>query len=372
MPVRPFGEVKDSGGQREVGGAHRWGECSGLPPPRPKAISELFGSRIAQRPPEASWKSRFEDADRKRKQLMALAQKGKRPREGRFRNGPLFVCRKGRGAATVGGGSEFDVYKSSTAMYHEYEKLNNQYNEETGAYQKAMKQATSWYKENQELKRRSVVLAQKFMNESPEKALDLLANEMQMSSISSQDNDELEDLKKSVKDLSETVGRLQSELNSARLEEFEAQETAASLSGELEECMAARRKAEDEAKKAQEEIVVLKKILEDAKEEVKCESKRADAALRDRNTMAHQSAVLLSQALEEDYEGKVAAALMEIEALKKQLEEETIAHERQIKELEVEEKDTEARLELAEEQLMEMRKRAEDAEQRLAELGQKG
>jgi len=95
-----------------------------------------------------------------------------------------------------------------------------------------------WYKQNRELKRRSTALLQRVAEAAPDGAfLQLLAEADQTDATAAGDaveDDELDALRNTVKQLSAEVARLQAELNAARLDEFEAQEAAISAAADLE------------------------------------------------------------------------------------------------------------------------------------------
>lgn len=81
----------------------------------------------------------------------------------------------------------------------------------------ALNDATQWYKENKVLKRRTLLLD----NDTVDEGVD--------TDESNSDSTDLENLKDSVKQLSQEVAQLQAELNSVKLLEFEATEANANL-----------------------------------------------------------------------------------------------------------------------------------------------
>lgn len=81
---------------------------------------------------------------------------------------------------------------------------------------RALTEAEQWYKENKELKRRSMLPN---VGAAGKDIVDVVDS-----------GDDLQALRKTVIELSENNARLQSELNEAKLNEFEANEQAVNLS----------------------------------------------------------------------------------------------------------------------------------------------
>ncbi|KAE8740566.1 hypothetical protein FOCC_FOCC013899 [Frankliniella occidentalis] len=121
----------------------------------------------------------------------------------------------------------------------------------------------------------------------------------------------------------------ESELNSARLQEFEAQEAAVTASAELDESRRAQNElAELRALKenmaaaaslVQKEVAVLRQQCEQERKTARRMKSEADHAVKERNVMAHQSS-LLAEALSQD--DRLLPILAEVENLKRLLEEE--------------------------------------------------
>nr|CAD7430667.1 unnamed protein product [Timema monikensis] len=244
----------------------------------------------------------------------------------------------------------------------------------------------TWYKQNRELKRRSVALTQKFLQVSPSGMVDLVDG-----CPDSSDGDELDSLRNTIKDMSEEVARLQAELNVARLQEFEAQEHTLSLTSELEEERRLRQAAESEL----EELRTMKQNLSRVSRLVavemsslreQCQQEKdialrmktqADKAQKERNVLAHQSSLFMSEIVGDD---KLLRVVSEVESLKNTLEEERQKYAMELLELQekLEEREGEVELELLEEKLKlaesELQcalKRAERAESQTCQLSSK-
>ncbi|KAJ8984857.1 hypothetical protein NQ317_013058 [Molorchus minor] len=117
--------------------------------------------------------------------------------------------------------------KLSTAsknLYKEYETLKNQYETETRAMSGALKDATHWYKENKALKRKTLLLLD---TDAVDEGVDAGDGEP------NSEND-IENLNKTIKQLSTEVAELQTEVDSLKQTEFQTSEENARLSEELE------------------------------------------------------------------------------------------------------------------------------------------
>ncbi|VEN40865.1 unnamed protein product [Callosobruchus maculatus] len=270
---------------------------------------------------------------------------------------------------------------ASKNLYREYEILKNQYETETRAMSGALKDATQWYKENKELKRKTMLLMDK---DAVDEGVDAGDGE------STGDND-IENLNKTIKQLSAEVAELQTEVDQLKQQEFQTTEENVKLSEDLE---SERRKTEklesklDDLQKEHNQLLrvmeMMRKELEEykQKEEEHRQSlaalkKESDAHKRERNVLAHQSTLILQGLNENENSGDYMMLLQEIEDLKRTLEDDRNKYEEEISALQerLEEQSSfppdpqveilEERLRLAESELAAAQKRAEEAEERL-------
>ncbi|KAK9737876.1 hypothetical protein QE152_g10383 [Popillia japonica] len=262
----------------------------------------------------------------------------------------------------------------SKSLFQEYDMLKNKYEAETGAMHMALNDASHWYRENQKLRRRTLLLDKDLVDEGVD------AGE------NGNDHD-LENLRESVRQLSDEVARLQSDLNAAKLLEFETSEQNVNLTQDLEIERKRTKILEDrltESEKENEQLLriskMLQKELEDSKQSEQNQRdnayrlrKEADDFKKERNVLAHQSTVLLQGLNCED--GLDQTLIFEIEDLKRTLEEERNKHNLEITALQekLEELESnshteilEERLKLVESELERAQKSAEEAEKALA------
>ncbi|PSN47488.1 hypothetical protein C0J52_13566 [Blattella germanica] len=299
----------------------------------------------------AKWKNKFEDAEKKRKSLLTQTQKTERELadlERRYQS--LHNDHNCIQKQLVDKEAKLAQLQSvSEKVYREYEALKNKHDVQS-----------RWYMQNRELKRKSAVLVQKFLKEAPVNIADI-ADEPDASP--STDN-ELDSLMKTIKKLTDEVGQLQAELNSARLQEFEAQEQAMSLAAELEEERTLRIKAQTELQELRTmkdnlgrvsrlvatEMTALRELCQHEKEAAQRMKSEADKAQKERNVLKHQSTLLLADVIGDE---KMMLLLQEVEVLKSSLEEEQQRHAAEIQDLQekLEERESEAQLELLEEKL---------------------
>ncbi|KAF4533162.1 hypothetical protein B566_EDAN001704 [Ephemera danica] len=316
-------------------------------------------------PSEVRLKMQLDDCERRRKNQLIQAQKVARENEATQKKyKQLFKQHEEMEKNYNLMKEELDQLKRvSEAVYKEYEKLLRRFDVETGAMHKAMQKATDWYKQNRALKRQSAILVQKFLQVSPDSIMEL--NEENSTPVASdKDDDELDDLRRSVKELSSEAARLQVELNTARLEEFEAQEELVDLISKYESEKCARIRAENELAELQsrtftlerlasleaEELVALREKIEEEKETATKMRKEADQAKKERNVLAHQSTLLLADIAGDE---RLQMLFLDIEGLKAKLEDETNRHSIQVQELQnkIFELQSENRIEVLEEQL---------------------
>lgn len=332
------------------------------------------------------WKNKYEETEKKRKALLTQSQKNERELADLQRRYQLLHNDHNSVKKQLSDKEAklAQLQSVSEKVYREYEALKNKHDVQSRVMQDAMKSASQWYMQNRELKRKSAVLVQKFLKEGPLNATEFSD---EPDSGPSTDN-ELENLLKTIKKLTDEVGQLQAELNSARLQEFEAQEQAVSLSAEVEEERTRRIKAEKELQELRTmknnldrvsrlvatEMTALRELCQHEKEEAMRMKSEADKAQKERNVLKHQSTLLLADVVGDE---KLMLLLQEIEVLKRTLEEEQQKHCAEIQELQdkLEEREGEAQLELLEEKLRlaesELQcalQRAEQAEKRSSQL----
>ncbi|KAK6632845.1 hypothetical protein RUM43_012584 [Polyplax serrata] len=380
---------------------------------------------------DTKWKAKYEDAEKRRKELLSesqrlsrekasLEQKLKKAEEDYKQLKADFNDRTNR---------LNELRRVSEQVYQDYDKLNNKYETETTTLHKALEVASKvcidmilpsyrvkdnvaqrwcrgtsehylnlkasrtgqttlldilmeWYKENKKLKRESVALRSSMMLPTNFEVKD------ETDGDDSQGQDELEELRKTVQDLSNQVGQLQSELNKARLQEFEAQEQYINLTQALDQERAHNEKMEQELKTLRlmkdkfesvtymvhDEMKALRTERDRATEAASRLQAEAQKAQKERNVLAHQSSLLMGEISSNETLMKV---LMEAEDLKRKLEEETQNHILDVQRLQekLEFRETEAQLEvveeklrLAEEDLQIALQRAEKAEEAQKEL----
>ncbi|XP_070164886.1 shootin-1 [Polyergus mexicanus] len=337
---------------------------------------------------ETKWKNKYDDLEKRRKLLLQKSEavnKEHADLEKKYQQ----LQRENNTLQSQVEEKEHKLLKLRTvseAVCKEYEQLKRQYDVETNAMHKAMQQASQWYRQNRELKRRSQIIAQKFLHNNPEQSLDFdLSDE-----VDNQSFEDLDELRQMVKELSSEVARFQTELHSARLQEFEAQEQVTQLTTQLEEERALRQKGEEKinemkfykgnmervTKMVTEEVQALKTQCDRERENAKILKIEAEKVQKERNVLAHQSALLMAE-IGDDPNGRLLAVLQEVESLKRLLEEEQQNHASQVQILQekLEEKESnvefeivEEKLKLAESELEVVLQRAERAEKAVEEL----
>ncbi|KAJ1522830.1 hypothetical protein ONE63_001981 [Megalurothrips usitatus] len=295
------------------------------------SVANGHGAPLSPTGPADKWRGKYDEAERKRKALLTASEKNAREAADLQRKLQQLQQEHEATRRELKDREEklTQLRTVSERVYKEYDQLKNRYEVETGAMHQAMQRASEWYKQNRELKRRSTAIMQKVIQVQPDGALlDLLADETDAAQAA-KDEDELEDLRSTVKRLSGEVARLQSELNSARLQEFEAQEAAVTASAELDaarrtqaelaELRALRDNMASAASLVQKEVAALRQQCEQERQTARRMKTEADKAVKERNVMAHQSS-LLAEALSQD--DRLLPILAEVENLKRLLEEE--------------------------------------------------
>ncbi|KAK1127577.1 hypothetical protein K0M31_004108 [Melipona bicolor] len=349
----------------------------------PVAVAKLNRSNSL----ESKWKNKYEESERRRKLLLQKSEAASKEHADLERKCQQLQKQNGTLQSQVQE-KEQKLQKLRTvseAVCKEYEQLKHQYDTETSAMHKAMQQASQWYRQNRELKRRSQIITQKFLQSNPEGSLDLEIPDEVDSNF-----EDLDQLRETVKELSKEIARLQTELHSARLQEFEAQEQVTHLTTQLDEERTLRQKCEEKVnemkvqkenmervtKMVAEEVQALKTQCDRERENAKIMKIEAERVQKERNVLAHQSALLMAE-VGDDPNGRLLTVLQEVESLKRLLEEEQQSHASHIQMLEekLEEKESnvefeivEEKLKLAESELEVVTQRAERAEKSVETL----
>ncbi|PBC33362.1 shootin-1 isoform X3 [Apis cerana] len=336
---------------------------------------------------ESKWKNKYEESEKRRKLLLQKSETASKEYADLEKKYQQLQRQNGTLQSQVQE-KEQKLQKLRTvseAVCKEYEQLKHQYDVETGAMHKAMQQASQWYRQNRELKRRSQIITQKFLQTNPEDSLDL-----ELSDEVDSNFEDFDQLRETVKELSKEIARLQTELHSARLQEFEAQEQVTHLTTQLDEERTLRQKCEEKVnemkvqkdnmervtKMVAEEVQALKAQCDRERENAKIMKIEAERVQKERNVLAHQSALLMAE-VGDDPNGRLLTVLQEVESLKRLLEEEQQNHASQIQMLEekLEEKESnvefeivEEKLKLAESELEVVTQRAERAEKSVETL----
>ncbi|CAK9805979.1 hypothetical protein ANTQUA_LOCUS4658 [Anthophora quadrimaculata] len=312
---------------------------------------------------ESKWRSKYEDSEKRRKLLLQKSEAASREHADLEKKYQQLQRQNNTLQAQVHEKEQKlqKIRTVSEAVCKEYEQLKHQYDVETGAMHKAMQQASQWYRQNRELKRRSQIITQKLLQSNPEGALDLEISDEVDSNF-----EDLDQLRETVKELSKEIARLQTELHSARLQEFEAQEQVTHLTTQLEEERTLRQKCEEKVnemkvhkenmervtKMVAEEVQALKAQCDRERENAKIMKIEAERVQKERNVLAHQSALLMAE-VGDDPNGRLLTVLQEVESLKRLLEEEQQNHASHIQMLEekLEEKESNVEFEIVEEKL---------------------
>ncbi|KAJ0170677.1 hypothetical protein K1T71_013449 [Dendrolimus kikuchii] len=331
------------------------------------------------------WKNRYEDAERKHKAYLLKSEKAKREYDELLRRYNILAEERNHLDAELHE-RERELDRLNTAsqkLFKEYQQLKNQHEVDAGVMQKVMQQAGEWYKQNKQLKRRSTALLQALPTKAVE--IDLTDSIDTASDISG--NEEVEFLKQTVSELSKQIASLQTDLNTAKLQEFEAHEANVALAQELEqekEKCAAQEKELFEvrsqverhnrvSKLLMDEVTALKENADKDREMAETYKTEARAAKKRVKMLTHQSTLLMAEV---EGEERLLLILNEVDSLKDALEEQAARHRDQLEELQLKlaekHEDTdillwEEKIRLAEEDAHRALERAERAERKLAE-----
>ncbi|KAK9880028.1 hypothetical protein WA026_008545 [Henosepilachna vigintioctopunctata] len=364
---------------------------SRLPPPSPIGKCSTSSIPTFQRTNSASkipinnydgsrWKIRFEDIEQKRKLLLTENVKLMRHNED-IQKKYTDLQEKHEQLETELFEKNEEFMKLTTAsknLYREYETLKNQYDIETGAMSSALQDASQWYKQNKELKRRTLLL------------LDRDAVDEGVDAGDATPDADIENLNRTIKNLSNEVATLQTEVECLKQIEFVTTEENIRLSEELEQEKAntqnliqelnVLRKENEQLVRISEmtkkEIQDLKELEESRKNEFDVLRKEAGDYKRERNVLAHQSTLLMNGISADNVENCIAL-LKEVEELKRTQEEERIKYEEEInalqEKLETQSNNSqievlEEKLKLVECELQTATERAERAEKEVDEL----
>nr|XP_023024577.1 shootin-1 isoform X1 [Leptinotarsa decemlineata] len=335
---------------------------SSIPLRRPlsrQVSSPVNSSKIPINDPQVHrWKQKYEESEERRKLLLTDKEKALRALnevEKKYLN--LQLKHDKLETDLFERNEEFT--KLSTAsknLFMEYETLKNQYETESRAMSGALKDAAQWYKENKVLKRKTLLLDKDAVDEGVDAG----------DGESNSDTD-IENLNRTIKQLSSEVAELQTEVDSLKQSEFQTLEENVRLSEELDKQKQDNEQLEhtiSELKKEREQIMrvteMMKKELEEYKlleEQQKTNlanlKKEAEAHKRERNVLAHQSTLIL-QGLNENSDGVESMMLLqEIEELKRIIEDERSKAEEEINALQerLEDQDNNAQIEILEERL---------------------
>lgn len=337
------------------------------------------------------WKSRFEDAERKHKTYLLKSEKAKREHDDLQRRYNIVTEERNHLEAELNDREkELNKLRAvSEKLFKEYQQLKNKHEIDTGVMQKVMQQAGEWYKQNKQLKRRSTALLHALPT-----TVDIDLTDATDSASDTSSNEEVEFLKRTVSELSEQIATLQTEVNTARLHEFEAHEINVQLTQELEtekEKSVQQQKELEEIKGQLErhhrvskllldEMAALKNDADKDREMAETYKSEARDAKKRAKVLAHQSALLLGELGELGPDERLGLLLGEVDSLRDALEHQAMRHKDQLEELQLKlaekHEDTdillwEEKIKLAEEDAQKALARAEKAEKKLAEVEKK-
>ncbi|XP_048486533.1 shootin-1 isoform X1 [Plutella xylostella] len=392
--------IASSGNQCPARSAAAVSLCPGASP----VVTRIPQPRAARMPPPADpehnskeanialstyvekWKNKYEEADRKHKACLLKNEKARRDATELQRRCNIVTEERNHLEAELRE-RERELNKLrqvSEKLFAEYQQLKNQHEVDAGVMQKVMQQAGEWYKQNKQLKRRSTALLQAL----PPSAVDIDLTDSGDSVSDASTNEEIEFLKQTVSSLSRQVAELQTQLEAAQLQEFEAQQQLVTVTEELEierektssqetELQELRSRAERHDKLSKlliEEVTKLKDNADKDRELAETYKSEARAAQKRVTVLTHQSSLLLGELTADE---RLLLLLQEVEALRAALEQQRARQHEQREQLQLKlaekHEDTdillwEEKIKLAEEDARKATERAEKAERRLAEL----
>ncbi|KAJ8952834.1 hypothetical protein NQ318_008155 [Aromia moschata] len=295
-------------------------------------------SKIPINDPQAHrWKQKFEEVEERRKLLLTEKEKALRALtdvEKKYLN--LQVKHEYLETELFEKNEEFT--KLSTAsknLYKEYETLKNQYETETRAMSGG----------NIRLSRTPRNGTKKIRCSREKQCFCWTPTRlMRVWTRGETSSDDIENLNKTIKQLSTEVAELQTEVDSLKQIEFQTSEENAKLSEELENEKQKNERLTElltELKKEHEQLIRVtdmmkkemeeqKKVEEELRDSLEIVKKEANANKRERNVLAHQSTLILQNLTESSEGSDCMMLLQEIEDLKRTLEEDSNRHEEEI------------------------------------------
>ncbi|KAL0861170.1 hypothetical protein ABMA27_009653 [Loxostege sticticalis] len=332
------------------------------------------------------WKNRYEESERKHKAYLLKSEKARREYDDLQRRYNILLGERNHLDSELSERErELNKLKNvSEKLFREYQQLKNQHEVDAGVMHKVMQQAGEWYKQNKQLKRRSTALLQAL----PAKAVEIDLTDSTDTASDTSSNEEVEFLKQTVSELSKQIAELQTELNTAKLHEFEAHEVNVALAQEVEtereKCSTQEKELEElrsqlerhnrVSKLLMEEVSALKNNADKDREMAETYKTEARDAKKRVKLLTHQSTLLMGE-LEADE--RLMLLLNEVDSLKDALENQALRHREQVEELQLKlaekHEDTdillwEEKIRLAEEDARKAVERAERAERRLTDV----
>lgn len=248
----------------------------------------------------------------------------------------------------------------SEAVYHEYDNLRQRYKVEAESMAQAFNRATEWYRENKSLrretnnlKRQSAILLQRVADSSPDLDISMLGgmgeatDKKEIQDLQQQHEKEVDNLMEKIKGLENEVANLTIEISKAKQDEFEAQEELLEMRRELEDAnqqidTLKKRTSELEAveqRMGRVSVLVLDEV-EALQAQLRTEAARANTAATEaakargeRAALARQSAVAMSELMGDE---KLSLAMQEVDSLTKQLHKQEEEYKQKINKLKAE------------------------------------